>query len=137
MSGVPHEPVSVGSAMTLRPTVDRDDASADQVLRAVVDPRRREILRLVAHHELPAGEIAATFDITRTAVSQHLTVLKQAGLLRERRDGTRRFYRVQPNGLNELRRFLDEIWADSLDSARQIIEAEAGIGEDDHRAATG
>ena len=65
------------------------DNAADEALRAIAEPRRRAILRLVARDELAAGQIAAAFDITRTAVSQHLTVLKNAGLLSERRDGTR------------------------------------------------
>ena len=109
---------------------------ADDALRALVEPRRRAILRLVAHDELAAGEIAAAFDITRTAVSQHLTVLKQAGLLSERRDGTRRLYRVRPQGLAGLREFLDDLWTGALDAARRIVEAERGI-EDDRRAEAG
>ncbi len=107
---------------------------ADDALRALVEPRRRAILRLVAHDELPAGEIAAAFDITRTAVSQHLTVLKQAGLLSERREGTRRLYRARPQGLAGLREFLDDLWGGALDTARRLVEAERGI-EDDARAA--
>ena len=109
---------------------------ADGALRALAEPRRRAILRLVAHDELPAGEIAAAFDITRTAVSQHLTVLKQAGLLNERRDGTRRLYRARPEGLAGLREFLDDLWAGALDTARRLVEAERGI-QDDERAAAG
>jgi DNA-binding transcriptional ArsR family regulator len=109
---------------------------ADGAIRALAEPRRRAILRLVAHDELPAGEIAAAFEITRTAVSQHLTVLKQAGLLNERRDGTRRLYRARPEGLAGLREFLDELWAGALDTGRQLVEAELGI-QDDERAAAG
>jgi DNA-binding transcriptional ArsR family regulator len=106
----------------------------DEVLRALAQPHRRAILRLVSERELPAGEIAAAFDVTRTAVSQHLTVLKSAGLLAERRDGTRRLYRARPDGLDGLRAFLDELWADSLDIGRQIVEAERGVGDDDNVA---
>ena len=109
---------------------------ADDALRALAEPRRREILRLVAHDELAAGEIAAAFDITRTAVSQHLTVLKQAGLLSERREGTRRLYRVRPEGLSSLRVFLEDLWTGALDTARHLVEAERGI-EDDGRAIAG
>ena len=109
---------------------------ADDALRALAEPRRRAILRLVAHDELPAGEIAAAFDITRTGVSQHLTVLKQAGLLSERRDGTRRLYRARPEGLDGLRTFLDDIWSGALDTARRLVEAEQGV-DDDGRAAAG
>ena len=108
---------------------------ADDALRALVEPRRRAILRLVAHDELAAGEIAAAFDITRTAVSQHLTVLKQAGLLSERRDGTRRLYRARPQGLAGLREFLDDLWGGALDTARRLAEAERAL--DDERAAVG
>jgi DNA-binding transcriptional ArsR family regulator len=93
-----------------------DERATDEALRAIAEPRRREILRLVAHDELAAGEIAAAFDVTRTAVSQHLTVLKSAGLLVERRDGTRRLYRARPEGLAGLREFLDEMWASSWTS---------------------
>ncbi|GHF18575.1 transcriptional regulator [Amycolatopsis deserti] len=108
-----------------------DDERTDEALRALAEPRRRAILRLVARDELAAGEIAESFDVSRTAVSQHLTVLKNAGLLDERRDGTRRLYRARPDGLDGLRRFLDDMWASSLDTARRLVEAERGIGEDD------
>lgn len=96
----------------------------DQAFKALAEPRRRDILQLVAHDELAAGEIAAAFEVTRTAVSQHLTVLKGAGLLDERRDGTRRLYRARPDGLDALRRFLDDMWASSLDMARRLAEGE-------------
>ena len=111
------------------------DDDADDALRALAERRRRAILRLVAHEELAAGEIAAAFDVTRPAVSQHLTVLKQAGLLTERRDGTRRLYRARPEGLAQLRRLLDDMWAGALDTARRLVEAERGIDQDDRAAA--
>ncbi len=114
-----------------------DKQSTDEALKAIAEPRRRAILRLVADAELPAGEIAAAFDVSRTAVSQHLTVLKNAGLLTERRDGTRRLYRARPEGLEELRQFLNDVWASSLDVARRLVEAERGISDDDHAASTG
>ena len=93
---------------------------------AVAEPRRREILRLVRDRELSAGEIASRFAISRPAVSQHLTVLRQAGLLAERRDGTRRLYRAQPEGLEPLRAFLAEFWDASL-------ECLATAAEDEHK----
>jgi DNA-binding transcriptional ArsR family regulator len=102
----------------------------DEAMRALSEPRRREILRLVAGAELAAGEIASAFEVSRTAVSQHLTVLKSAGLLVERREGTRRLYRARPEGLAQLREFLDDLWASSLDMARRLVEA-------DQRARTG
>ena len=124
MSGQPGQPAG-------------DEREADYALRAIAEPRRRAILRLVARDELAAGEIAAAFDITRTAVSQHLTVLKNAGLLSERRDGTRRLYRARPEGLAELREFLDDMWSGALDTARRIAEDERGISEDDQAASAG
>jgi DNA-binding transcriptional ArsR family regulator len=116
-----------------------DDAehATDEALKALAEPRRRAILRLVAHEELPAGRIAEEFEVSRTAVSQHLGVLKAAGLLHERRDGTRRLYRARPEGLAGLQTFLDEMWADSLDTARRLVEAERGISDDDRSATAG
>jgi DNA-binding transcriptional ArsR family regulator len=114
-----------------------DDEATDQALRALAEPRRRAILRLVAQDELAAGEIAAAFEVTRTAVSQHLTILKNAGLLAERRDGTRRLYRARPEGLAGLRQLLDDMWADSLAVARRLVEAERGISDDDQAARAG
>jgi len=111
--------------------------AADEALRAIAEPRRRAILKLVAHDELAAGQIAEAFDITRTAVSQHLTVLKNAGLLTERREGTRRLYRARAEGLAAVREFLDDLWAGSLDAARAITAAERGITGDDQAASTG
>ena len=95
------------------------------VLEAVAEPRRREILRLVRTAELPAGAIAAHFaDVSRPAISFHLRVLREAGLVAERRDGTRRLYRARPEGFAEVRAFLDELWADRLDVLRVEAEAE-------------
>jgi DNA-binding transcriptional ArsR family regulator len=97
-------------------------APEDEIFRALADPRRRAIIRLVARDEMAAGDIARTFDVTRTAVSQHLTLLKAAHLLTERREGTRRLYRADARGLTELRRALDEIWASSLEVGRRLVE---------------
>ena len=71
----------------------------DAALKAMAEPNRRRILGLVRDGELSAGEIASHFDVTRPAISQHLTVLKEAGLVSERRNGTRRLYQVRPEGL--------------------------------------
>jgi DNA-binding transcriptional ArsR family regulator len=114
-----------------------DERATDETLKAIAEPRRRAILRLVADDELPAGEIAAAFDVSRTAVSQHLTVLKNAGLLTERRDGTRRLYRARPEGLDGLRQFLNDMWGSSLDVARKLVEAERGLTDDDQAASAG
>jgi DNA-binding transcriptional ArsR family regulator len=118
-----------------QPPGDRPDPT-DEVLRALAEPRRRAILRLVAHDELAAGEIAAAFDVTRPAISQHLTVLKSAGLISERREGTRRLYRARPEGLAGLRELLDELWASSLDVARRLVEADRGLDADSDRGRT-
>lgn len=99
------------------------------------EARRRAILRLVAHSELSAGEIAGCFDVTRTAVSQHLTVLKHAGLLTERRQATRRLYRARPEGLAGLREFLDQMWASFLEIARDLVEADRGTAGSDRAPA--
>src|SRR4051812_49179156 len=96
----------------------------DAQLRALAEPRRREILRLVWSQELPAGDIAARFAVTRPAISQHLTVLKSAGLLSERRDGTRRLYRARPERLAEVLAFLESFWDVRLTALKQLAEAE-------------
>ena len=96
---------------------------------AIAEPRRREILHLVRDQELAAGRIAAHFDVTRQAVSQHLRILYDAGLVSERRDGTRRIYRARPEGLLELRKFLDEFWDNRLDALKREVEAEQENGD--------
>ena len=97
----------------------------DAVLSALAEPRRREILGLITSSELSAGEIAGHFDVTRPAISQHLAVLRAAGLVLERRAGTRRFYRTRPEGLTELRGWLDSFWRDGLQRLRVEAEREA------------
>src|SRR5215208_1870510 len=93
-------------------------------LRALAGTRRRQILELVRDRELAAGEIAAQFDVTRPAVSQHLAVLRDAGLVAERREGTRRLYRADGSGLAGLKQFVDRFWAVGLDRLRDEAEAE-------------
>lgn len=94
----------------------------EPALRAISEPNRREILRIVWTEELPAGDIASHFAVTRPAISQHLRVLKEAGLVTERRDGTRRLYRARPEGLGELRAFLEGMWDDSLERLKAVAE---------------
>jgi DNA-binding transcriptional ArsR family regulator len=94
----------------------------EAALKAIAEPRRRQILTLVRDGELSAGEIASHFDVTRPAISQHLTVLKEAGLVSERRNGTRRLYQARPEGLRELKAFLDGFWDDRLDALRREAE---------------
>jgi DNA-binding transcriptional ArsR family regulator len=97
----------------------------DLALRALADPTRREILRLVREIELPAGEIAHHFPaITRPAVSQHLRVLADAGLVNVRADGNRRLYRLQPAGLRDATQFLGEMWSDALGRLKVAAERE-------------
>src|SRR5712691_5152969 len=96
----------------------------EAALKAIAEPRRRQILALVRDEELSAGEIAAQFEVTRPAVSQHLSVLKEAGLVNERRNGTRRLYRARPEGLVELRAFLDEFWGERLEALKREAERE-------------
>lgn len=96
----------------------------DAALKALAEPRRRAIIRLVWDGELAAGEIADHFDVTRPAVSQHLRVLKEADLVSERRDGTRRLYRARPETIEDLHRFLDTFWNTRLARLRDAAEAE-------------
>lgn len=96
----------------------------EAVLKAIAEPRRRAILRLVSDTELPAGSIAAHFDVSRPAISQHLGVLKEAGLVNERRNGTKRLYRARPEGLIEVRTFLDLFWNDRLEALKREAERE-------------
>jgi DNA-binding transcriptional ArsR family regulator len=96
----------------------------EAVARAIAAPRRRQILSLVRDEELSAGEIASHFDVSRPAVSQHLNVLKEAGLVSERRNGTKRLYRAQPEGLAELRAFLEQFWGDRLEALKREAERE-------------
>jgi DNA-binding transcriptional ArsR family regulator len=96
----------------------------EAALKAIAEPRRRQILRLVRDEELSAGEIASQFDISWPAVSQHLGVLKEAGLVDERRNGTKRLYRARPQGLADLKAFLDEFWGERLDALKREAERE-------------
>ncbi|HEX9442345.1 MAG TPA: metalloregulator ArsR/SmtB family transcription factor [Roseiflexaceae bacterium] len=109
----------------------------DLVLQAIAEPRRREILRLIQGQELSSGAIAAHFDVTRPAISQHLQVLATAGLVNVRRDGTRRLYQARPEGLAELRQFLEEFWDDRLLRLKRAAEAEERRVEHDGTAGTG
>jgi DNA-binding transcriptional ArsR family regulator len=95
----------------------------DAAVRAIAHDRRRDILSLVASEELSAGEIASHFDVTRPAISQHLSVLKEAGLVAERRDGTKRLYSARPQGLAQLRAFLETFWDARLRRLQRAAEA--------------
>ena len=105
----------------------------EAALRAIAEPHRREILRLVWDEELAAGQIAARFDITRAAVSQHLRVLKEADLLTERRSGTSRLYRARPERISEVRAWLDQYWGHGLEALKGAVEWDQG--KERHRGA--
>ncbi|MGH2796274.1 MAG: metalloregulator ArsR/SmtB family transcription factor [Thermoleophilaceae bacterium] len=92
------------------------------MLDAISAPRRRRILRLVWTKELSAGEIAAKFDVSWAAISQHLAVLKEAGLLTERRESTRRLYRTDVAALGSLRGVLEEMWRSDLAQMKKIVD---------------
>ena len=96
----------------------------EAALRAIAAPHRRQILALVRDEELAAGEIAAHFDVTRPAETQHHKVMKEAGLVSERRNGTRRLYRARPEGLAELKAFLEGFWDDRLGALKREAEKE-------------
>ena len=92
---------------------------------ALADPTRRTIFELVATRPRAVGELADVLPITRPAVSQHLKLLKTAGLVLDRADGTRRIYRANPDGLRDLRAQLDGFWTKALDNFEQLVEEEA------------
>ncbi len=96
----------------------------DAVLRAIAEPNRRRILQLVEERELSAGEIAHYFEVTRPAISQHLKVLAEAGLVTVRRRGTSRLYQARPEGLAELKNFLEGFWEGRLRLLKHAAEAE-------------
>jgi DNA-binding transcriptional ArsR family regulator len=98
-------------------------SSPDAVLKALSDPHRRHMLKLVQTSEMAAGQIAIHFDMTQQAVSLHLKTLERAGLLSERRDGTRRMYSLRPEGLDSVRDVLAELWPDALSRLKRAVEA--------------
>jgi DNA-binding transcriptional ArsR family regulator len=98
--------------------------SADAVLRALAEPHRRAIVRMVRDEPKSVNEIAEHFDITQQAVSQHLKVLRDSGLVRVERDGQRRLYLADPDGLESLRDFLAELWPDALSRLKNAVEAD-------------
>ena len=94
-------------------------------LQVIAEPRRREILAMIWDRELPAGEIAAGFDVTFGAVSQHLSVLRRAGLVTVRKDGNRRLYRADRDRLGPFRELLEAMWSTSLEHLAAAVEADA------------
>src|SRR4051794_15156143 len=105
-----------------------------EVFEAIAQPKRREILRLLAGGELSAGEIASRFAVTQPAISQHLKVLKDVGLVSERREGTKRVLSVRAEGLAELNEFLSEILPAKLGRLKEVVEREERAARDGRRA---
>jgi DNA-binding transcriptional ArsR family regulator len=106
-----------------------------EVFEAIAQPKRREILRLLADGELSAGTVASHFAVTQPAISQHLRVLKQAGLISERRAGTRRLYSVRSEGLADLHSFLADVLPAGLERLKRAAEQEERRGADARAAA--
>lgn len=98
------------------------------VLETLADERRLEIVRLLRSRELPAGEIAGHFDVKRPTVSHHLSVLRRSGLVRVRRDGTRRLYSLRPERFRDLTEFFESFWDERLERLRRAAEAEGRKG---------
>jgi DNA-binding transcriptional ArsR family regulator len=99
-----------------------------EVFDAIAQPTRREILRLLSAGELSAGTVASRFALTQPAISQHLKVLREAGLVNERRDGTRRLYRVRPEGLADLHGFLADLLPAGLERLKVAAEEDERSG---------
>jgi DNA-binding transcriptional ArsR family regulator len=102
-------------------------SSAVAALSALGDPTRRAIFERLAERAQPVGELAADLPVTRPAVSQHLRVLKDAGLVRETAEGTRRIYRIDPRGIAAVRDWLDTHWATALDAFKAFADASENI----------
>jgi DNA-binding transcriptional ArsR family regulator len=100
---------------------------SDAAFQALAEPRRRAILRLVRDRPRSVNEIAGHFDVTQQAISQHLRVLKDAGLVAVRPHGQQRLYAVRPEGLAALRDFLAEFWPEHLHHLKHAVES-----ADDH-----
>ena len=90
--------------------------------RAVADPTRRAVLEYLLGRQHGVNELAEHFDVSRPAISKHLRILKQARVVRERREGRNRIYELDPAGLNALRRYFDQFWDQALDSFKQAVE---------------
>ena len=101
------------------------------VFQVLAEPRRREVLALVADRERTAGQIAERFDVSRQAISQHLRILLDGGLITERRAGTRRWYSARPEGLEDVRAYLDSMWPDALGRLKRAAEREHASGRRD------
>jgi DNA-binding transcriptional ArsR family regulator len=97
--------------------------TAEAAFAALAEPRRRAMLLLVRDQPRSVNEIATHFDITQQAVSQHLHVLKDAGLVDVHPDGQRRLYAIRPEGLEAVQQFLSELWPESLGRLKSAVES--------------
>ena len=106
-------------------------ANGALVLTALGDPTRRSIFERLADHPAAVGELAVALPVSRPAVSQHLKVLKEAGLVTDRAEGTRRVYCIDPHGLGALRAWLDQFWDETLAAFQAEIERGQNSEKDD------
>src|ERR1700761_3524219 len=104
-------------------------AYGNAAFAAIADPTRRQVLERLSGRPMAVGEIAAGMPVSRPAVSQHLKVLKEAGLVSDRQDGTRRIYAIDPKGLGAMRAWLDQFWDVALKAF--VAEAERGAANDE------
>lgn len=95
-----------------------------RAIAALADPTRRSIFERLRNGPLAVGELAEQLPVSRPAVSQHLKVLKEAGLVSERRNGTRRLYRIEPRGVWALRAYFDQFWDEALDAFKDAVDRE-------------
>ncbi len=105
-----------------------------RVLDALGDPTRRAVLEVLRGGARPVGEIARELPVSRPAVSQHLRVLKEAGLVRDRQEGTRRLYSVDANGLSALRAYLESYWETALSAFKEAADRAAVDGDEEEKA---
>lgn len=100
------------------------------VLVALADPTRRELFERLAARPQPVGELAEQVTVSRPAVSQHLKVLKEAGLVTDRAEGSRRIYRIDPTGIGALREYLDRFWGTALAAFKERAEQDGAVSSD-------
>jgi DNA-binding transcriptional ArsR family regulator len=103
---------------------------ANAAFAALADPTRRAVLERIARHPASVGDIARDMPVSRPAVSQHLKALKEAGLVRDEAEGTRRIYRIDPAGLGPIRAWLDRMWDDALSAFAAAVDQEHDPEED-------
>ena len=102
-------------------------AKRQKALEALADPTRRAIFEQLRDSEATVNELARQVPVSRPAVSQHLRVLKDAGLVRERRQGVHRIYRVELRGLIEIRRYIDNLWSDALTELQRAVSKQTTL----------